>query len=380
MDLTPSESQRMLRESVERFVGQYFDSVTRRQRADVPGKGHWKTFAELGWLGIPFAEDEGGFGGSAVEVGIVMEEFGRGLVSEPYLATVLLGGGLIEACGSLQQRRELLPRIAQGDLRLSFAHYEADPRRGLDVVGSTARGNRGRGWKLDGWKTAVLDAATADFHVVSARGASGSSRGEIALFLVPRGATGLDMKDSSRLGGGRVANLTFDGVMLPPGARLGIGDALPAIEMVVDRALAALSAEAVGLMRAVTEATIEYTKQRVQFGRALASNQVIRHRLADMYVACDEARSMALRAALLVGQSGDSASRALAASGTKAKVGRCAMAVAEEAVQLHGAMGVTDELDIGLYFKRLMAFETMFGGSDYHLQRHAGLMTRAGRE
>jgi alkylation response protein AidB-like acyl-CoA dehydrogenase len=375
MDLTPSEAQQMLRHSIERFVIEHYDSAARRhatQAAEGFNRDNWRRFADLGWLGLPFAEDIGGFGGGPPEVAILMEELGRGLSTEPYLPTVLLAGALIAECGSEEQQKSLLPPIINGERLLSFAHYETDARAGLSAI-RTIVGSNGHGWMLHGRKIAVLDATSADMHLASAR-LPDVQGGGLGLFLVPKDAAGVSLREAPRLGGGRIAELTFEQVQLPSHARLGTSaDVLPAIEAVVDRAIAALGAEAAGLMRTMFDATLEYTKVRKQFGRPLAANQVIRHRLADMYVQCEEARAMAARAALLVGAETDPRERSLAASGAKVKIGRCARQVAEQAIQLHGAMGVTDELELGLYFKRLLTFEALFGSVDFHLQRHAKL-------
>ena len=223
----------------------------------------------------------------------------------------------------------------------------------------------------------MLDGHAAGQIIVSARVANNNgSSGRLCLFLVPASTPSVARRDYARLGGGRACNLDLDNVQLPTDALLGDGsDAIPAIEAVVDRAMAALGAEAVGIMQTLLDTTLEYTKIRKQFGRPLSANQVIRHRLADMAMQCDEARSMALRAALMVGA--EPVARSRAASGAKAKIGKCARFVAEQSVQLHGAMGVTEELDIGLYFKRLLAFDTLFGGSAHHYRRHAILGGRA---
>jgi alkylation response protein AidB-like acyl-CoA dehydrogenase len=382
MDLTPSEAQQMLRHSVERFVVEQYESLARRnamQSAEGFERDNWRRFADLGWLGLPFPEETGGFGGGPPEVAILMEELGRGLATEPYLSTVLLGGALIAECGTKEQQKSLLPAIINGECLLSFAHYETDAWAGLSAV-RTMVGNNDHGWTLHGRKVAVLDATSADIHVVSAR-LPDAQGGGLALFLVPKDTAGVGLRDAPRLGGGRVAELTFEQVRLPLRARLGTtADALPAIEAVVDRAIAAVGAQACGLMGAMFDATLEYTKVRKQFGRPLAANQVIRHRLADMYVQCEEARAMAAHAALLVATDTDPRQRALAASGAKVKIGRCARYVAEQAIQLHGAMGVTDELDLGLYFKQLLVFEALFGSVDFHLQRHAKLLSNSHSE
>ena len=379
MDLTPSDEQRLLRESADRFVNETYTADHRRRVAGDPlgfSAEIWKQFAELGWLALPIAEAHGGLGGGAVEVGILMEAFGRGLVSEPYLSTVVIGASLISECGTDAQKQALLPDIADGSLVLAFAHSERQARFDLANV-QTAAKKTPDGWRLDGNKTAVLDGNAAGQIIVSARVDDGSGKpGKLCLFLVPQGTRGIASRDYPRLGGGRACNIELSGVQLPADALLGDGgDALPAIEAVIDRAMAALGAEAVGIMQTLLDQTLEYTKIRKQFGQPLSANQVIRHRLADMAMNCDEARSMALRAALMA--DAEPVARSRAASGAKAKIGKCARFVAEQSVQLHGGMGVTEELDIGSYFKRLLAFDTLFGGSAYHYRRHAALGGKA---
>jgi alkylation response protein AidB-like acyl-CoA dehydrogenase len=379
MDLNPSDEQRLLRESVDRFIAETYDAGHRRRTADDPlgfSPQIWKQFAELGWLALPIAEAYGGLGAGAVETGILMEAFGRGLVAEPYLATVVIGASLIAECGHEAQKQAILPKVADGSLLLAFAHSERAARFDLAHVETTAS-KMPDGWRLDGRKTAVLDGNAANQIIVSARIAGDNGTpGHLCLFLVPSGTAGLKLRDFPRLGGGRACNLDLAEVRLPAGALLGDGDdCLPKIEGVIDRALAALGAEAVGIMQIMLDRTLEYTKVRQQFGRPLSANQVIRHRLADMAMQCDEARSIALRAALMA--DAEPLSRGRAASGAKAKIGKCARFVAEQAVQLHGAMGVTEELDIGSYFKRLLAFDTLFGGSAHHYRRHAALRGRA---
>jgi len=375
MDLNLSDEQRLLRESVDRFIAETYDADHRRRGAgDTLGFSPqiWKQFAELGWLALPIEEAYGGLGAGAIETGILMEAFGRGLVTEPYLSTVVLGAGLIAECGSEAQKQAMLPKIADGSLVLAFAHSERAARFDLAHVETSAR-KMPDGWRLDGSKTAVLDGNAAGQIIVSARvvNASGAP-GNLCLFLVPSGAAGLTSRDFPRLGGGRACNLDLVDVRLPADALLGDGgDTLGNIEAVVDRAMAALGAEAVGIMQTMLDKTLEYTKVRQQFGRPLSANQVIRHRLADMAMQCDEARSIALRASLMA--DAEPLTRGRAASGAKAKIGKCARFVAEQAVQLHGGMGVTDELDIGAHFKRLLAFDTLFGGSAHHYRRHAAL-------
>jgi alkylation response protein AidB-like acyl-CoA dehydrogenase len=375
MDLALSDEQRLLRESVDRFIAGTYDADHRRKTAGDPlgfSPAIWKQFADLGWLALPIEEAYGGLGAGAVETGILMEAFGRGLVSEPYLSTVVIGAALVSACGTDAQKQAVLPRVADGSLLLAFAHSERAARFDLAHVETTARKTAG-GWRLDGRKTAVLDGHAAAEIIVSARVADNNgASGKLCLFLLPSNAAGLSKRDYARLGGGRACNLDLANVPLSADALLGDGsDALPKVEAVVDRALAALGSEAVGIMQILLDTTLEYTKIRKQFGRPLSANQVIRHRLADMAMHCDEARSIALRAALML--DAEPIERSRAASGAKAKIGKCARFVAEQAVQLHGAMGVTEELEIGAYFKRLLAFDTLFGGSAHHYRRHAAL-------
>ena len=375
MDLTPSDEQRLLRESADRFINETYTAKLRDKNAAEPlgfSPAIWRQFAELGWLAIPIDEAYGGIGGGAIEVGILMEAFGRGLVSEPYLATVVLGAGLVAAAGSEAQKQALLPKVADGTLHLALAHAERAARFDLTRVDTTAKRD-GDGWLLNGAKVAVLDGNAAQQLIVSAR----RDDGGVGLFLVKPDAAGVTLQDYPRLGGGQGCSLTLTDVRVAAGDQLGDGDAMPAIEAAVDRALAALAAEAVGMMQVLVDTTLAYTKMRKQFGRPLAANQVIRHRLTDMSVATDESRSLALRAALMA--DADAATRGRAASGAKARIGKSARFVAEQAVQLHGAMGVTEELEIGAYFKRLLAFETLFGGSAHHYRRYGALGTSAQR-
>jgi alkylation response protein AidB-like acyl-CoA dehydrogenase len=375
MDLSYSEEQRLLRESADRFVRDTYARERRHLAAASPegySRDNWRRFAELGWLGLAVPELHGGLGGGAVETAVVMEALGRGLATEPYLATAVIGAGLVLGAGSPSQQSQLLPRLAAGDLIVAFAH--AERTGGFDLARVEARAQpAATGWRLTGRKIAVLDGGSADILIVSALITEG-----IGLFLVAPDAVGVTLRDYPRLGGGRACDVVLSDVELPAAARLGQADALPVIEAVVDRALAALCAEAVGIMQHLFEATTQYTKVRTQFGRPLAANQVVRHRLADMATSCEEARSMALLAALKA--AAEPAERSRAASAAKAKVGRCARFVAEQSVQLHGAMGVTEELDIGLYFKRLLAFETLFGGTTHHYRRVAALGGRRRRD
>ncbi|MGA2129422.1 MAG: acyl-CoA dehydrogenase [Xanthobacteraceae bacterium] len=379
MDLTFSPEQILLGDSAQRYLADNYPSVARSRIVTGKPPAHWREFARLGWLGMPLPEDCGGLGQGMVEVGILMQALGRNLVTEPYVPTVVLCAGLIAQAGSQPQRRAALPAVAAGDSRIALAHVEDRARFALTHVETTARPGAG-GWILDGRKTAVLGGADADQFVVSAR-LSGATRDRdgIGLFLLPRGTDGLSIEPHATLDGVGAAVVGLDRVAAADDSLLGGSrDAMAILESHVDRAICASCAELVGIMDAVLEATVVYTKTRIQFGQPLAANQVVRHRLVDMSVACEEARSMALRAALIA-DAGDPAASALAASAAKVKIARAAELVTEQAVQLHGGMGVTDELNIGAYLKRVVSLGVQFGPAEHHLRRHALLSGRGTR-
>ncbi|MCB1545438.1 MAG: acyl-CoA dehydrogenase family protein, partial [Rhodoblastus sp.] len=317
-------------------------------------------------------ESDGGLGQGIVDVGIVTEAMGRHRVRSNYVAGVVLAGGLIAALGNDAQRAAMLPGLADGSLRLALAHAEAGARYNLAHVATRAT-KSGAGWVLDGSKIAVLGGDVADRLIVSAR-ISGATRDEagIALFIVARDAKGVTVDGHATVDGAGAARVTLSGVEVGADALLS-ENAFAAIERACDRATAAFCSELVGLMEAATAATIEYTKIRIQFGKPLAVNQTLRHRMADMSIACEEARSMALRAALYADNE-DARARSRAIAGAWAKVSRAARFVAEQSIQLHGGMGVTDELEIGGYLKRVIALDAIIGGPDLHLRRHAALI------
>lgn len=375
MDITPSEEHILLAESASKFLATSY-SYAERRRIEASGTGYdadiWKQFAELGWLSLPLPEAHGGIGCGAVEVGVLMKAFGHSLVVEPYIPTVVLGAGLIAGAGSEEQKATMLPMVADGRLLLAFAHVEREAGFSLSHVATKARRDGG-GWILNGSKTLVLGGPHAERYIVSARlsGETSGVRG-IGLFMVDRDTAGLSVRNYALLDGSRAADLRLDEVRLDSCALLGDSeDAFPVIEKVVDLAIVALCSEALGAMERLLDATVAYTKARFQFGRPLSDNQVLKHRMVEMAVRCEEARSIVLYASL--NASGEAAQRSRAASAAKAKIGVMARYVAEQAVQLHGAMGVTDELDIGTYFKRLMVVDTCFGPPAFHFRRFAAL-------
>lgn len=374
MDFTLSDEQRLLQDTVARFVREQYGPEARRAsvaasegwRRDV-----WRRFAEMGLLGLPFAEDEGGTGAGPEEIMIVAEAFGHGLVVEPFLPTVVLCGGLIATAGTLRQREGMQPRIAAGDLTLSLAHSEPTSRWTLADVTTRAEGKRSD-FVINGTKTGVLYGDSADTLIVSARleGGRRQERG-IALFLVSRTAPGVTVRGTATIDGQRTAEVTLADVTVPVDDVLGpLGLAYPKLEAAVDRAIAALCAEAVGAMARLNALTAEHLKTRRQFGRPLADNQALRHRLVDMTIACEEARSVMLLAAMHATDP-DTQARRRAISAAKARVGAAAKAVGQGAVQLHGGMGVVQENAVGDLFKRLTAIELTFGDTDHHLDRFA---------
>ena len=367
MDLSYTDEQRLLQESANNLL------AARAAKAGV--QDIWTEIAGLGWLGLPLPEADGGLGQSTVDVAIVTEAMGRHLVSAPLVSNVVLGGGLVAALGTEEQRAALLPALADGKARLALAHAEDGARYDLRHVATKAVAS-GPGWTLSGRKIAVLAGGDADKLLVSARlsGATRDAQG-VGLFLVDPRAAGVTVEAYPTVDGGGAARVTLDNVAVGADARLGGTDALAHVERAFERAIAAWASELVGVMESATAATIEYTKIRVQFGKPLAVNQVLRHRMADMSIACEEARSMALRAAIYADHE-DAAQRARAISGAWAKVSRAARFVAEQAVQLHGGMGVTNELQIGGYLKRVVALDAVVGGPDHHLRRHAAMSAR----
>jgi alkylation response protein AidB-like acyl-CoA dehydrogenase len=377
MDLQYTPEQNQLRESVERFVREEYDFSHRRKLvASDSGhdERHWRSYAEFGWLAVPFSEEDGGIGGDATDTGIVMEGVGRGLLLEPYLANVVLAGGMLAALGNAQQKAQWLQPMMAGAHKLALAYAEPGSRYDIAQCATTARRDA-EGWALDGHKVLVHGGAAADFLVVVAR-TSGepSDAAGLSAFVVDAKAHGVGVRGYATHDGSRAADLHFDGVRATAAQLLDThgneGGALPALERVIDQAIAAVASEAVGAMATLVDMTLEYLKTRQQFGRPIGTNQALQHRMVDMYIALDEARSMALYGALMLRES-DPAARRKALSATKIEIDRTARRVGQEAVQLHGAMGVTEELAVGHYFKRLSMIGVSFGDSSWHLQRHA---------
>jgi pimeloyl-CoA dehydrogenase small subunit len=374
MDFDLTEDQRLLTESVARLLADTYGFEQRKQLLKAaPGYSEalWAQYAELGLLGLPFAEDHGGFGGGPVDILLLMQDFGRHLVLEPYLATVVLCGTALKLAGSAAQQADLIPRIVEGRLKLAFAHAERQARYDLTDVLTTATPKAG-GWLMEGAKSVVLHGDTADLLLVSARtaGARDDEAG-LSLFIVDAKAAGVARRGYTLRDGSRAAELSLSAVQVPAEALLGARDqAMPVIRRVVEAGIAATAGEVIGAMEAMQAMTLDYLKTRTQFGRPIGENQALQHRAAEMLVNLEQGRSMAMLATMSVDEP-DDAERARAISMAKVGVGQAGRFVSQNAVQLHGGIGMTEEYAVGHFFRRVMVFEHMFGDTAWHLDRLA---------
>lgn len=370
MDFELSDEQRLLKDSVGRFLSEHYSFEARTRflkEAEGWSRDAWATYAQLGLLGLPFDERHGGFGGGPVETMIVAEAFGRALTLEPYLATVVLGGGLVRLGGTEAQKSTVLPAIASGAMRLALAHAERQARYDLADVATTARKD-GSSYVIDGAKTLVIHGDTADTLVVSAR-LSGDcrERGGLALFLVDADAAGVSRRGYPTIDGQRAAEIGLSQVRVGAEALIGEpGTAFALIERIADQAIAALCAEATGAMSEMLDATVDYLKTRKQFGAPIGTFQALQHRASDMLIALEQARSMTMLATMMADEP-DDAERRKAISAAKVQIGRSGRLVGQHAVQLHGGIGMTMAYKIGHYFKRVTAIDATFGDADHHL-------------
>jgi alkylation response protein AidB-like acyl-CoA dehydrogenase len=372
VDFRYNDEQLALQDTLQRYIARSYDFEQRRllARSDLGYSAEaWAQYAELGLLGLPLPEEHGGLGGDGVDVMAVMEQAGRGLLLEPFLSTVVLCGAVIRECGGAALQGALLPQIAAGKVKIALAAHEAPARYDLTPVATTAVPQDG-GWRLRGAKSVVLDAPSADCFIVSARpGTQGAEEAGISLFLVPRAAAGLKLVPYATQSGGRAADLELIDVRVDGAALIGEpGAGLALLERALDEGVAALCAEAAGIVGALNEATLAYLKSRRQFGVPIGVFQGLQHRMADMYIASEQIRSMAIIAAVHA-RAGDARARRRAVSGAKAYIGQAARFVGQQAVQLHGAMGVVDDLIVSHYFKRLTMIDMTLGDADFHLAR-----------
>ena len=374
MDFDFTEEQRLLQDSVDRLLADHYTFDKRKAYLAEPegwSRTLWAQYAELGLLGLPFAEEHGGFGGGGIETMLVMQALGRVLALEPYLATVVLAGTALRLAGNAAQQAALLPQLAEGKLVLAFAHGERQARYDLSDVLTTAK-PKGSGWGIDGAKSVVAHGDSADRLIVSARisGDRGDMDG-ISLFLVDANANGVARHAYRLRDGTGAAEIALSGVEVGAGALLGeVGKAFPVIERVAEAGIAATSAEAVGAMETMQAMTLEYLKTRQQFGRPIGDNQALQHRATEMFVALEQGRSMAMLAAMMVDEA-DAAERQRNIAMAKVGVGQAARFVSQNAVQLHGGIGMTEEYAVGHYFRRCMVIEHSFGDTAHHLSRLA---------
>ena len=371
MDFSFTEEQSMLRDTVASYLADHYDFDKRRAAVGKePGwrPEVWKAFAEeLGILGAPFSEELGGLGGGPIDNMIVMEEFGKALVVEPYLGTVVIGGGFLKHSGHAGAA-DFIGGVIEGKTLFAFAQAEPQSRYNLASVATTAKQD-GAGWTLNGHKAVVMGAPFATHLIVTARTSGGErDTGGISVFLVEKAAKGVTTRDYPTVDGNRASEVYFENVSLGADALIGTADnGLPLVEKVVDEAIAAICAEACGVLSKLHTGTLEYTKQRKQFGAPISSFQVLQHRMVDMFINVEQAVSMTYMANITIG---DDAERAKAASAAKVQIGKACRFVGQNAIQLHGGMGMTDEMAIGHYFKRATMIESAFGSVDHHLARY----------
>ena len=374
MNFELSDEQQLLADSLRKYLTNDYSFDARTKIVASPtgySEKTWASFAEMGLLGIPFAEEHGGFGGNAVDLMSVMEVLGESLVVEPYWTNVGVAGRLVATGGSEAQRKRILPAFIQGKQRLAFAHTEAASRYDLRYVGARAKRTSG-GFTLEAEKRAVLHAASADTLIVSARTSGGDTDPSgISLFLVDRGARGVTLKEYRTIDELRAADLWLNDVSVPADAMLGgEGQALGLIEEAADYATALLCAEAVGGIRYANDTTLDYLKTRRQFGVPIGTFQALQHRMVEMVISYEQARSMACLACVKV-DAASAAERRRVISAAKIKVADACRHVSQESVQMHGGMGMTEELKVSHTFRRLTMIAQTFGDAEHHLERFA---------
>ena len=374
MDFSFTEEQALLQDTVQRFIQNNYEFEARQKLIKTEegfSRENWSSFAELGWLALPYAEETGGFGGTAVETMIVMEEFGKGLVVEPYVTTVIMAGSIIEAGGVPAQKEGVLSEIMAGTALAAVAYVEPQARFNLADV-TTSAVQKGEGYILNGFKGVVMGGPSADVLIVPAR-TSGDQRDAagITLFLVDIRANGISRRDYPTIDGSRASEITLDNVHLGAQDVVGdIGDGLALLQVGINNGILAVCAEAVGAMEVLYKTTVEYCKTREQFGQPIGKFQVLQHRMVDMFMEHEQAKSLLYMAAIRMSEGNETEARK-AISALKVQVGKGGRFVGQNAIQLHGGMGMTDELNVGHYFKRITAIETLFGNADFHLQQYS---------
>ena len=375
MDFTFNEEQTLIQDQVDQFVQKEYDWETRQSLSNSDlgfGEDNWKKFAELGWLGISVSEESGGFGGSAIESMLIMEAFGKGLVVEPFLETMIMSGGILDNHGSDQQKSSILEPAIAGEMQLALAYAEPQSRFNLSDVVTEAK-EEGENFILNGYKSVVMNGPSAEKIIVSAR-TSGSQMEEegISLFIVDAASEGLNRTNYKTVDGKRASDITIENLSVSKENIIGpINSGFAILDSAIDTAILAISAEAVGAMEVLYKTTVEYTKTREQFGTAIGKFQVLQHRMVDMFMEYEQCKSLLYMATMKHEEGSVDAKKAI--SGLKYQVGKAGKFIGQQAVQLHGGMGVTDELNVGHYFKRLTTVGTIFGNTDYHLKKYTSL-------
>jgi pimeloyl-CoA dehydrogenase small subunit len=374
MDFNFTEEQSMIRDSLSRLIREQYDFDTRRKVVESESGWRpemWAQFAELGLLMAPFSEEDGGLGGGPIDAMVVMEEFGKGLVVEPYVPSVVCGGGFLKR-GNDAQKEEYLSGVMSGETIFAFAYAEPRGRYNLADLETTAKKD-GAGFVLNGHKAVVIGAPWATHFIVTAR-TSGDRRDSkgVSVFVVAKDAQGVSTRDYPTVDGRRASEVYFENVSVGAESVIGeVDNGLPLIEIVTDEAIAAICAEACGAMKVAHTMTVEYSRQRKQFGVPIGKFQVLQHRMVDMFMEHEQSISMTYMATLKIDE--DEVTRKKAASAAKVRIGQAGRFVGQEAIQIHGGMGMTDELAVGHYFKRLTMIDSEFGNVDHHLKRYTAL-------
>ena len=375
MDFSFSDEQNLIQRQVEQFIQRDYDWEKRQSLVSSEvgfSEENWKTFAELGWLGISLSEESGGFGGNAIETMIVMEEFGKGLVVEPFLETIVLGATLVDLAATSEQKKEILLPVISGDLQLALAFTEPQSRFNLFDITSEAK-TLGKNFILNGFKSVVMNGPAANKFIVTTR-TSGNQRDSkgVTLFIVDSDSQGLTLRNYKTVDGRRASELTLEQVKVPTNSMLGsINNQSNSLEEAVDVATLALCAEAVGIMEVLYKSTVEYAKTREQFGQPIGKFQVLQHRMVDMFMEYEQSKSLLYMSTMKQAEKSADAKKSI--SGLKYQIGKAGKFIGQQAIQIHGGMGVTDELNIGHFFKRLTTIGTIFGNSDFHLKRYSEL-------
>ena len=375
MDFTFNEEQTMIQDQVEQFIQKEYDWETRQELSNSDlgfGTHNWKTFAELGWLGIAVSEKNGGFGGSSIETMLIMEEFGKGLVVEPFLETVVMSAGILDRHGTDEQKNQVLNSVINGEMHLALAYAEPQSRFNLSDVVTEAKED-GDNFVINGFKSVVMNGPSANKIIISARtsGTQLEDKG-ISLFLVDSDIEGLTKSDYKTVDGRKASDINLENVIVSNSCLIGsLNAGFDILDDAIDRSILAISAEAVGAMEILYKTTVEYTKTREQFGTPIGKFQVLQHRMVDMFMEYEQCKSLLYMATMKNEESAPDAKKAI--SGLKYQVGKAGKFVGQQSVQLHGGMGVTDELNVGHYFKRLTTIGTIFGNADFHLKQYTSL-------